>query len=286
MRSNFEHLYSSRQELHRDWTPVHRISKQFTVDRRTSISKVSRTQFPIRNAIGSTFHHSQGLTIRDGALDFSKFPLAGKHYVGLSRFTNLDSFFILDLAENEIRVSEEVKEEMRRLRNTRRLQLEILPLVNSFPENLTILQHNTRSLHAHMEDVRADTNFENADIIFLSETWALDSDSNALYSINNFLSYRADYPSPTTQRHQGIAFMYQEKVVGFDVEDKIILAGMQLLRVSVCLPDASWLQIVGFYRAPDFPLQTLLVHLNDVLAQSATPCIQHRRFQCRSVKSD
>jgi hypothetical protein len=228
---------------------------QQTVDRRTSISEVSCTQFPSRNAIGSTFHHSQGLTIRDGALNFSKFPLAGKHYVGLSRFTNLDSFFILDLAEKEIRVSEEVKEELCRLRNTRRLQLEILPLVNSFPENLTILQHNTRSLHAHMEDVRADTNFENADIIFLFETWELDSDPDAFYSINNFSSYCADYPSPTTQRHQGIAFMNQKKVVGFDVEDIIRLAGMQLRRVSVCLPDASRLQIVGIYRPPDFLLQ-------------------------------
>jgi hypothetical protein len=143
LRSNFEHLFSSKSELQRDWTPIHRISKQFTVDKRTSISEVSRTQFPIRNAIGSTFHHSQGLTIRNGAVDFSKFPLAGKHYVGLSRFTSLECILIINLTEQEIRVSEEVKQEMLRLRTTRRLQLEVVPLVNSFPENLTILQHNT-----------------------------------------------------------------------------------------------------------------------------------------------
>jgi hypothetical protein len=61
------------------------------------------------------------LTVRKGALVCSRYPLAEKHYVGLSRFTCEDSFFILNLAENEIKVSEEVKEEMARLQSERML---------------------------------------------------------------------------------------------------------------------------------------------------------------------
>jgi hypothetical protein len=172
-------LFSSIQDIEATWTPVHRISKQFTVDKRRAVSKVSRTQFPIRNAIGSTYQRSQGLTVKKGALDFSRYPLAGKHYVGLSRFTNEDSFFILNLAENEIKVSEEVKQEMVRLRSQRALQLAVLPLVNCSPHKFTVSQHNVRSLHAHHADIKADANFLNSDITFISETWARSVDSDS-----------------------------------------------------------------------------------------------------------
>jgi hypothetical protein len=278
-------VYSSRPKLHRDWTPVHKISKQFTVDKRTSVSEASRAQFLIRNAIGSTFHQSQGLTIRDGALDFSKFPLVGKHCVGLSRFTSLKSFFILNLAEDDIRLIKEVKQEMSRLCTTRQLQLEVLPLLNSFLKHLTVLQHNSRSLHGHIDDVRADDNFKAADFIFLSKTWAVKSDPDAFYALKHFCLCRADCPSPTSHRHQCIAFLYHKKLAEFDIEEKITLTGLQILSVSISFPSDSWLHIIGLYKAHDFLVDALILHLTDALSRSKTACIIVGNFNVDLLKT-
>jgi hypothetical protein len=48
---------------------------------------------------------------------------------------------------------------------------------------------------------------------------------------------------------------------------------MQLLKLSISLPDDSRLQVVDIYRAPDFSIEALLVQLAKILSQSIEPCI-------------
>jgi hypothetical protein len=60
LRSTISHLYSQRPELDASWTPIYRISKTFTIDKRTNKSEIHRTQFPVRPAIASIVHHCQG----------------------------------------------------------------------------------------------------------------------------------------------------------------------------------------------------------------------------------
>jgi hypothetical protein len=139
-------------------------------------------------------------------------------------------------------------------------------------------------LHAHIDDVRADDNYKVADVLFLSETWALESDSDSLYHINDFFLYRADCPGPTSHRHQGIVFLRHKRRIGFDVDEKIRLTGMQLLKVFVSLPDDSRLTIIGIYRAPNFPLEQLLDRLIDVVPQLDIPCIIIGDFNVNLLK--
>lgn len=116
-------------------------------------------------ATAGTFYHMQGLTLNVGAVDFreaSKSHVdAGRHYVGLSRFRNLDDVFILDPAFEEIRVSHKVLAEMARLRS----KAPVLPCIPYVPiaadvhDGLHIAVHNIRSYMPHMDDIFADPNF-------------------------------------------------------------------------------------------------------------------------------
>lgn len=60
---------------------------------------------------------------------------------------------------------------------------------------------------------------------------------------------------------------------------------MQLLNISVCLPSDSQLRIVGIYRAPDFPLDSLLTHLTDVMPQQGTSCMIVGDFNINLLKT-
>jgi ribosomal protein S15P/S13E len=121
--------------------------------------------------------------LTNGAVDFSGPPSYGKHCVGLSRFTNEEGFFVLDLAPDKIRVSPSVKAEMLRMRTQANVQLTGSPIRNVFPSQLQIIAHNARSLHAHLEDVKSDKNFTNSDIMFFSETRAVPSDLDSMLAL-------------------------------------------------------------------------------------------------------
>ena len=95
------------------------------------------------------------------------------HYVGLSRVRNSSALHVLNLNENKIKVSEKVKDEMRRLRTEASLlPLAVLQNADS-PETKTILFQNVRSLHLHIDDVRSDYNIQKADVNIFVETKSL-----------------------------------------------------------------------------------------------------------------
>jgi hypothetical protein len=85
-----------------------------------------------------------------------------------------------------------VKAEMKRMRDGFRVQLLALNLSNAYSASLTLLAHNARSLHAHIAEVRADINFQAADIILHSETRARAFDTQGHYHLDGYLVTRAD----------------------------------------------------------------------------------------------
>jgi hypothetical protein len=74
------------------------------------------------------------MTLTEGAIDFSGPHLFGRHYVGLSRFTKEEDFSILDLAEDRIRISPEVKQEMHRMRSSSLVYTLPQTLTNKYPD--------------------------------------------------------------------------------------------------------------------------------------------------------
>jgi hypothetical protein len=65
-------------------------------------------------------------------------------------------------------------------------------LSNLYPDALTIVVHNGRSLHAHIPEVRADVNFRAADFVLHSEMRACLEDLDEFYQLLGFKFSRAD----------------------------------------------------------------------------------------------
>lgn len=55
-----------------------------------------------------------------------------------------------------------------------------------------IIYHNVRSLHKHVEDVKRDVLFKNANILAFSETRLTETDISALYEIDGYNLHRYD----------------------------------------------------------------------------------------------
>jgi hypothetical protein len=168
-------LYETRPEVHLNFVPIFRISRTFQATSRQE-STILKWQFPVRPATAGTFHNNQGLLLQEGAVNFrgpkhfSK--MAGRHYVGYSRFSNPEEhLFILDSAFEEIYVDPRVHAEMARLQAVERP----IPIFEGllkeyyFPSILQCVLHNTRFLPAHIDNIRSDSNVLAADIFIFTE---------------------------------------------------------------------------------------------------------------------
>ena len=200
LRQKYAHLYTAR--IKKAWTPIVEISRKFSVGKRKACF-VNRRQFPLRLAAAKTIHKSQGSTMQSAAVHFGKRKSDHMHYVGLSRIKKLCDVHILELNEKKISVSADVKAEMNRM-----LMSSLLTPFLETPRNkLNIMFHNTRSLHAHIQDLRnaVAKGMYNCDVIALAESWLNVKDRDEDYLLPGYTMHRFDAMSPSTSRpHKGM----------------------------------------------------------------------------------
>jgi hypothetical protein len=133
--------------------------------------------------------------------------LAQSHYTAFSRVTKIEHLYILQLNEEKIAVYDSVKAEMERLRMEKKLQLCYTPVYNMPSTSYRIVYHNTRSLHAHIEDIKSNLNYTSADVICFAESQLIHSDENEQYRIEGFHNVIRNDQKPTgnTRPPHGIA---------------------------------------------------------------------------------
>ena len=162
-------------------------------------------QFPLRPAAAKTIPRCQGDSLDEAVADFPASTREHMHYVGLSRVRNSSALHVLNLNENKIKVSEKVKDEMRRLRTEASLlPLAVLQNADS-PETKTILFQNVRSLHLHVDDVRSDYNIQKADVNIFVETKLCLLDRDDVYQLRGFTLYRNDFNHSSIRTCYGTA---------------------------------------------------------------------------------
>ena len=118
----------------------------------------------MRPASAKTVHRSQGDTQSQVVVNLNtRRTIPHIHYVALSRVTTIEGLYITDLCESKISVDPKVVQEMQLLRNEYKLHLCFTPLYMLANTDLKICYLNARSLHKHIEDVRKDINYHDAD---------------------------------------------------------------------------------------------------------------------------
>ena len=159
-----------------------------------------------------TIHRSQGDTLESLVIDFPRSTREHMHYVGLSRVTSLANLHIVSLNEQKISASKKVEDEMRRLRESARLQLCIPVLYSTQMEHiLKIVFANVHSLHLHFNDVINDFNLMASDIMIFVETALSRNDQHDLYDIKDFKQYRNDYNNTAGKRQPYGSVVYMRQ---------------------------------------------------------------------------
>ncbi len=195
-RQKFPHLHT--ETTNNSWTPIMEVTVDFQV-RQWINNKVIRRQFPLRPAAAKSIHRSQGETLKKFVIDLTctrKTPAL--HYVGLSRGTNIQDLFILNLQEDKIHIDKEVHTEMARMHSHAQIKWSIpyFPC-NGFPSLLSVIFHNVQSLHKYLKDVQSDPNIQVADTCMFVQARVIHTESDRPYNIKDFqYLYRNDIDSP------------------------------------------------------------------------------------------
>ena len=106
------HLYSNGIDPH--WTPIRASPETYPID--YGRHYITRLRFPLRPAHAKTIHRCQGDTLDAAVIDLSGSRLPHAHYVAISRVKSIEGLFFVNLNEKKVKVDENVRKEMDRLR--------------------------------------------------------------------------------------------------------------------------------------------------------------------------
>jgi len=273
-----------KSHIHHTWTPILPLSRQFQVGRSHS-AQVLRKQFPLRQSAAKTIHRSQGDTMDQVVVDFtSSCKEPHIHYVGLSRVRTLEGLFILNLCENKMHISENVRHEMAQLCTSRRMPISLyFPQLHASPTTFNILFLNVRSLHKHIAEVRHDHVITACDVCIFCETRTADTDDDDMYHIDNFNHIIHCSSHNSRQRpHYGLALYSKLPVI--HRSQPVTLATSndtdECSVIRIALQPSVILSIACVYRRPSTDLEHLKYAISHITAeidsfQCTTDNMQH-----------
>lgn len=206
---------------------------------------------------------SQGDTVKtDMAVNFSGRAFPHCYYVALSKVDKIEHLHIKHFDPSKIKVSEEVINEMSRMR---KVQLSCHMQVLS---GFTVAYLNAQSLHRHLGDVEHDHRLQKVDILICSETRFLPTDDNTHVSLSSFsYSYRNDeITSASAKRPYHGMVLYSKQ----QLNHTPILCNtgpVECMVTQTYLFNHCDITIVSVYVPPDTKLPDILEALDTILDQ-------------------
>ena len=262
-RQKYKHLYQPKIE--QNWTPIMESKIEFQVNKHR-FYKVLRRQFPLRCASAKSIHRSQGDTLEDYVIDFTGIrAVPALHYVGLSRATSLCGLKIVNLNPNKITVDKTVHDEMKRLRQHRKLQFSISYQPCTLPDNFfTITFHNVQSLHKYYSDIKADYNMQSSQVICFAQTRLLPSEPDTKYAIPGYNVSRIDScgeGNDTTRNVYGLALYHRNCVK--NIKNYKHHYRNQIVYFQADVPQP--IHCICVYRSPSTNVNSFLAYLKNIL---------------------
>ena len=240
-----------------------------------SVKKYVRQQFPLKLAYACTIHKVQGMSLDKAVVSLKNMFEYGQAYVGLSRVTSLSGLVVQDFHEDRIYCNPEIKESLENMHSF--IQPPIATDVNS-DHKISIILHNVQGLKQHYRDLKCNTDFSNADLICLTETWLNNEDDIIdtllddfkFYHQPRYLSYCATNQL-REQSHGGVAIYTKIKV-----SSRLNIAVDNLESIAIIITNPVSFVISVIYRPPSYSIkqfcECLLNYLNE-LHKISTRCI-------------
>ena len=241
-RQKYSGLYSKQKN--KALTPLFATTRTFEVCRHY----VTRQQFPLQASSARTIHKCQGYTLSKAVIHMGTRKLSQAHYTALSRVTNINSLYLLNLNEEKIDVYSSTKQEMQRLRSERQLSLCYTPS-SIIPSALKVVFLNARSLHKHHPDI-CNNLYLGADIIGIAETRLTARDYSPTYALRGFQEViRNDQKSNSNIRPpHGLAIYVREEITVSNTLH-FSLDEIEFTMVTCAKNDTESVDVVFVYKA-------------------------------------
>ena len=232
---------------------------------RKSNTGATRRQFPLRLAWACTVHKVQGLTVEKAVVSLKKIFTAGQAYVALSRVTTIQGLIIEDFDPKAIYSNDKIEKALQEMRAF------IKPSTQVSVPSCKILLHNVQGLSSHVQCIRQDTRYTEADIICVTETWLAPNNCNDDTHVNGFvfhnkprhLAYDTNgkiFAELREQQHGGVG-IYCKENMQCHVTD---VPCMNIECLPLYIPQLKT-QVAVIYRPSSYQLSTFCAKLNDLI---------------------
>ena len=222
----------------------------------------------------------QGQTVKKPnalVVDVQSCHKPGMCYVMLSRVESLDQLNIVkDLEPEKITVDSDVLKEAARMWKVSVNRNPSSWMDRPKVQGLRVCSLNVRSLRKHIEDVRRDPLLQQADILFVQETWlAEEEEKEEVYQLEGYTGTFA-----SAGAGKGIGLYVREGTPACS-RHTFSLPHMQIVRI--CL---AGLDIISVYRSKDEPFQSVVNHLRQRIAKDVDTLIVGDLNYCFSGEND
>ena len=242
LRRVSNHQYSSK--IPKTWTPLSSVRRSFIVKHD---QRVTRRQFPLQLGAACTIHKAQSSTFGQIVVDMFTLKNPSRrfwehaHYVAWSRCTSLDGLFIVNINEEYICQSEQV----RRYLSEDRKELELCYMPSyQVEDSIKIMYHNVCSISRKQGVIMNNQHVLGCDISILVETRLSSKNCVQNYQIPNFKLWRMD--STAVKSHRGMIVHVRDDMC------HVIMKQTQYLEICECkVPyKDKFLFVLGIYRPP------------------------------------
>lgn len=174
----------------------------------------------------------------------------------------MQGLHLLDFDHKKITIDKTVSAEISRLRSHCQIVYKQLPSTKS---NISVVCHNARSLHKHIDEYRNDARLQQIDFIFILETWAQRCDPLEYYRLQGFHSIEFYSNQQTPHRpHCGI-FVYIKNDKSIDNYQFIQAKGMEGIKITIQNADKP-LIITCVYCHPTANIDPICEKLNSIIS--------------------
>ena len=232
-----------------------------------SSPEIERLQFPLALAWACTVHKVQGLTLNKIVISFDLLKQRsfnyGQIYVALSRATSLQGLYVLGKLEHKhIKADPRVIEEYERMRNTSLLEENPNFQVQEDDPVIPIVLLNIRSLRKHSIDIKFDTKIFSCDMLLLTETQLMpsDSDTDIKDHLYPFILNRQD----NDDRYSSLAFCSKTTVRIKEKQYFPVINGLMFTTVFTRRKNCE-MRFLFLYRKQTSNVHDFLNNLNHII---------------------
>ncbi|XP_071152909.1 uncharacterized protein [Mytilus edulis] len=235
-------------------------------------SNGTRKQYPLQLAWACTVHKVQGLTVPQAVVCLNKCFAYGQAYVALSRVTSKNGLTILPIDDKTL--NKKIYSDpdiMQGIKSMDNFLSENDTEVSNHKAGLSIVYHNIQGLKAHQNDLKVNSDFQNANYICLTETW-LESCSDDVHLPNYklhhlprsaaFASNNPLYASLQEMSHGGVGVYVKSdsEYEDFDISQK------NLECIIFKVPKMNVL-IATIYRTQKYQIELFLRNVGALLSE-------------------